>query len=127
MFARADPDRRDSNGISDLLRDIGNDNLEHDGKCSGMLHAPGVIQKLLGFARRFSLELVATFFTNVLRQHSYMGHHWNPGGDDALDFATFTPTTFELHRVRTGIDELFSGFHGLFRRGVSVNRHIPDE
>src|SRR5215831_16536450 len=42
MLARADPDRRNADGISDLLSDIGEDNLEHHGKCSGLFHRMGI-------------------------------------------------------------------------------------
>ena len=38
MLARTDSNRWDADCICDLLRDIGNDNLEHHGKCSGVFN-----------------------------------------------------------------------------------------
>src|ERR1700751_956340 len=46
---------------------------------------------------------------------------------DGLDLCNMAHTTFELHRLRAGIDKFFGGFRSLRRSVVSVNRYIRDE
>src|SRR5438034_11470889 len=45
MLARADPDRRDIDRISDLLRHLGDDNFQHHRECTGFFYCPGVGQQ----------------------------------------------------------------------------------
>ena len=38
MLTRTDADGRNPDGIGDLFRDLGNDNLQHNGECAGLFH-----------------------------------------------------------------------------------------
>src|SRR5262245_43577786 len=127
MLARADPDRRDADGRSDLLGDIGNDNFEHHRKCSGVFYRAGVRQQRFNLGLGAALDSVAALFAYTLRQHTDVRRKQYSRLGDRLDLCNMTQTTFELDRLRTGIDKLFSSLHGLFSRVVSVDRHVRDE
>src|SRR5204863_8351109 len=108
MIARADPDRWDANGFSDLLSNIGYDNLEHHGKCSRVFYRTGVRQQCFDLRLRAALDPVALLVAHTLRQHADVRHKRYSRVCDRLDVRNMTQTAFELHRLRAGIDELFS-------------------
>ena len=74
MLARADPDRRDADRISDLLGDIGENNLEHHGKCPGFFHRTGVRQQCFDLRLRAAFDSVAALLAHTLRQHADVRH-----------------------------------------------------
>src|SRR4029077_15161907 len=127
VLARADPDRRDADCIGDLLSDIGQDNLEHHGKCSDVFHRTSVRQQCFDCRWRAALDSVAALRAHTLRQHADVPHKRYSRARDRLDLSNMTHTTFELHRLRASIDKFSGGLHGFSRGVVSVNRHVCDE
>src|SRR4029077_15004604 len=127
MLARSDPDRRDANRIGDLLGDIGQDNLEHDGKCSRVFHRTGVRQQCFDLRLRAALDSVAALLAYTLRQHADVRHKRYSRLRDRFDLRNMTHTTFELYRLSTGVDKFSGGLRSLRRSVVSANRHIRDE
>src|SRR6476469_10535361 len=117
MLARADPDRRDANRISDLLSDIGQDNLEHHGKCPCVFHRTSVRQQCFDLRLRAALDSVAALLAHTLRQHADVRHKRYSHLCDRPNLRNMTHTTFELHRLRAGIDK-FSGSLRRLRGGV---------
>src|SRR5689334_1120674 len=92
MLARTDPDRRDPNRISDLLRYLSQDNLEHHRKCSGLFHSVSVRQQCLDLRLRAALDSVAALLAHALRQHTDMRHERYSCLRDRLDLGNMTHT-----------------------------------
>src|SRR6266545_5792094 len=119
MLARADPDRRDTDRISDLLSDIGQDNLQHHGKCSGVFYRMCVRQQCFDLRLRAALDPVAALLAHALRQHADVGHKGYSRLRDRHDLRNMTHTTFELHRLRAGVDKFSGSLRSLCRSVVS--------
>ena len=87
----------------------------------------GVRQQCFDLRLRAALDSVAALLAHTLRQHADVRHKRYSRLRDRLDLRNMTHTTFELHRLRAGIDKFSGGLRSLRRSVVSVNRHIRDE
>src|SRR5262249_35909930 len=85
MLARADSDCGDVDCIGDQSGDIGQDNLKHHGKCSGVFHRTGVGQQCFDLRWRAAFDSITALLAHALRQHANMRHKGYPDLCDRLD------------------------------------------
>src|SRR5437762_2333350 len=58
ILARADPNCRDTDRISDLLRDVGDNNFQHHRECASFFYCTGVDQQRVDLRLRAALDPV---------------------------------------------------------------------
>ena len=127
MLAGTDSNGWDRDGICDLLRDVGEHNLQHHGKCAGFFDGSRVGEQSFGLQLRAPLDSIATFLAHTLGKHADVRHERNAFLCDRFDLRDMTRAAFELHRLRARVDKLFRRRDRLFGGVVGVNWHVRDE
>ena len=92
-----------------LLRDLGGNHLEHDGKGTGGFQRLRIGEQPLGVVTA-ALDAIAAESVLTLRGEADVRHHRDAGVDDRLHLVGDLATAFELDGVRvTFLHEAHSG------------------
>src|SRR5262245_30534486 len=99
MFAGPNTDGWNADCLCDLLCDICDHNLQHDGKRARFFHSARIAHQRFCLRLITTLNPVATFLAHTLRQHTYVRHERDTCLCDRFDLRHMARTALELYRL----------------------------
>jgi hypothetical protein len=89
-----------------------------------LVDSEGVGDETLGLGGEFSLDVVATFFDDPLREHAKMTDEWDAIGDYSFNRWQALTASFDLHQIGTRDAQLARIFNRQARRGATACRQV---
>ncbi len=123
----SDPNRGDLKLFGEEGSEGRVDEFQDNGAHAGLFEGMSITEETIAFRRGFSLDVVATFFDDALREHPEVANHGNAISQDRFDHGQALEAPLDFDRIGTCIPKESRIFEGEGGSDATTGRKIAGD